>query len=429
MSEPRTPDRPAGTHPATPSAPDVPRDAALGDGRDAAGTGDRRDSRDSGAGVRRWWHVLTRRSIARRFLTGAAVVVDVAVVTIFVVDALVSPAIFHAHLMQADLSNPETVLRHVEEGMRSSNMIALAVAILIAVLAALLVSLYLATRVSASLAPLAAAARQVAAGDYTARVDAGPLGAEFDELTEAVNAMSQRLASVEQSRTRLFSDLAHEMRTPIAVVQAQLEGIEDGVVGVEDSIPVLRAQAERLTRLSSDIGLLSQAQEHALRYEFAPGEVASVVRGCVDDMALRYREAGVQLTLDVATHARAQLDTARFAQVITNLLANALNATVFAGRGRTGDRGGHVHVGVRRHGNEVVVQVRDDGVGISPEELPHVFDRFARVGPARDRSSGGFGIGLTVARAIVSAHHGTISADSPGPGRGATFTVTVPVLH
>ena len=408
MSEPRTPDRPAGTHPATPSAPDVPRDAALGDGRDAAGTGDRRDSRDSGAGVRRWWHVLTRRSIARRFLTGAAVVVGVAVVTIFVVDALVSPAIFHAHLMQADLSNPETVLRHVEEGMRSSNMIALAVAILIAVLAALLVSLYLATRVSASLAPLAAAARQVAAGDYTARVDAGPLGAEFDELTEAVNAMSQRLASVEQSRTRLFSDLAHEMRTPI---------------------PVLRAQAERLTRLSSDIGLLSQAQEHALRYEFAPGEVASVVRGCVDDMALRYREAGVQLTLDVATHARAQLDTARFAQVITNLLANALNATVSAGRGRTGDRGGHVHVGVRRHGNEVAVQVRDDGVGISPEELPHVFDRFARVGPARDRSSGGFGIGLTVARAIMSAHHGRISADSPGPGRGATFTVTVPGLH
>ncbi|MCT3016585.1 two-component sensor histidine kinase, partial [Propionibacterium freudenreichii] len=94
--------------------------------------------------------MLTRRSIARRFLTGAAVVVGVAVVTIFVVDALVSPAIFHAHLMQADLSNPETVLRHVEEGMRSSNMIALAVAILIAVLAALLVSLYLATRVSAS---------------------------------------------------------------------------------------------------------------------------------------------------------------------------------------------------------------------------------------------------------------------------------------
>lgn len=400
------------------------------------------------------WRVITRRSIARRFLSGAAVVLGVAVVTIFVVDALVSPAILHAHLMQADLTNPETVLRHVEEGARSSNLLALMVAIVIAVVAALLVSVYLATRVAASVAPLAAAARDVASGNYATHVDAGVLGAEFDELTEAFNGMSQRLASIEQSRSRLFSDLAHEMRTPLAVVQAQLEGIEDGVVGVDESIPVLQAQVERLTRLSTDIGLLSRAQEHALNYEFAPVEPATVVRASVDAMALRFGEAGVQLDLDVESHASAALDAARFGQVITNLLANALNAT---------GRGGHVHVGVTRRATDasgpsashpgahpsgsatprastvdacnrpgpgvIVVQVSDDGVGMAADEVAHVFDRFTRLGTSTDRSRGGFGIGLTVARQIVTAHHGRISAESPGAGLGAVFTVTVPALE
>lgn len=374
-------------------------------------------------------------SIGRRFLTGAALVLAVAVVTIFVVDLLVGPAIFHSHLLQADLSDPTTVLHHVEQALRSSNLIALAVASLVGVTAALLVSLYLMRRVAASLAPLAAAAEQVAAGDYSARVPSPALGSEFEAVTSAFNDMSVRLQTVQESRARLFSDLAHEMRTPIAVLIAQLEGMEDGVVSAEESSAVLRAQADRLARLSADIGLLSRAQEHAFHYDFQTVDVAEVVRGCAAAMELRFTEKGVDLAVDMSANvvAHADLhvladvptratctafaDATRLAQVITNLLANALHAS---------SAGGHVWVDVAERAGRIEVGVTDDGIGIAPDRLAEVFDRFARVGAAADSSPGGFGIGLTVAREIMAAHHGGISATSEGLGRGARFVVWLP---
>jgi two-component system, OmpR family, sensor histidine kinase BaeS len=164
--------------------------------------------------------------------------------------------------------------------------------------------------------------------------------------------------------------------------------------------------------------LLSRVEEHTLQFEFEVGSVGDVVAEAVGSMELRYRGKGVSLHFDREPTRDAVIDPTRLGQVVANLLTNALTAT---------NQGGSVTVSVTKHGAErIEVVVRDTGIGIAPEQLPHVFERFYRVDQARDRNHGGFGIGLAIARAIVEGHRGRISAASGGLGAGATFTIDLP---
>lgn len=358
------------------------------------------------------------RSLGTRFFVALSATLLAVAAAIFVVSAVVGPMIFHRHLAQADLSDRSTVVMHAEEAFQFASTISLGTGIVIAVAMALLVFRYLAARMNASLSRLESAATSIAEGDYTVRLPRLDIGSEVETLGIAFNDMARRLHTTEETRRRLLADLAHELRTPIATIRAQVEGIEDGVVATETSLPVLSAQVARLTRLSEDVMLLSRAEEHALQFEFEVGSVGDLVAETVDSLSLRYRAKGVTLRLDRHPTPDAVIDRARLGQVIANLLVNALTAT---------DTGGSV--GVRVHSpdaNRIVVEVRDTGIGITPEQLSHVFERFYRVDQARDRNHGGFGIGLAIARAIVDGHRGRISAASDGPGTGATFTIVLP---
>ncbi len=365
---------------------------------------------------------MTRLSgLAARLLAATAVVVFVGWATAWVVVAAVGPAIFHDHMIQGRASEPG-VVHHAEEAFQSASALSLAAALLAALVASVVVSLFLARRVNGSLAAATDAAHRVAAGDHSARVPRVGLGREFDELAEAsFNTMAADLAEVEATRTRMLGDLAHEMRTPLATLDGYLEAILDGVHDAdEETITLLRDQVARLSRLGEDIALVTTAEEGGLTMHRQQVAVTDLFATAQVEAQARYRERGVRLERMVsaaAAQARLDADPDRLAQVLTNLLDNALRHT---------RAGGRVDLSADRQGSTVVLRVTDDGAGIDAKHLPHLFDRFYRVDTARDRAHGGSGIGLAVVGAIVRAHDGKVTATSPGPGRGATFTVTLP---
>jgi signal transduction histidine kinase len=364
---------------------------------------------------RRW---AGRMGLAGRLFAAQSLVVLVCGVTLGLVMAGVGPAIFHNHLRQASLANTAAT-QHVEEAFASATALALGIALLVALAAALAVSAYVARRVAHPVRELAAAASDVADGRYGTRVAGAGVGIEFDTLAEAFNAMATRLAEVEATRRRLLADLGHELRTPVATIEAYVDAAEDGVdVAGEETWSVLRAQTERLQRLVADIAAVSRAEEHQLDLRLRRVEPGELTQTAVAAAQPRYRAKGVDLTLRVDPDAgNVDADTERMGQVLGNLLDNALRHT---------PPGGTVALAVDRLADAVCFTVSDTGEGIAPEHLPHVFERFYR-SDARDRGRGGSGIGLAIVRAIVLEHGGRVGAASDGPGTGATFTVRLPL--
>ena len=359
------------------------------------------------------------RGLAVRLFTAQVLVVLAGGVTLIVVATAVGPALFRTHLRQAAHGVDAQTSQHVEQAYRLANMISLGVALLAALAAALSVSGYLAHRLGRTVGTVAGAAARIADGHYTTRAAAPRLGAEFDTLTAAFNAMAARLQAVEATRRQLLADLGHEMRTPLSTIEGYLDAAEDGVnVPGEDTLAVLRGQTGRLRRLADDLAAVSRAEEQLdLHREHVAG--AELVAAAIAAARPRYTAAGIHLRHDAeAGLPTVYADPQRIGQVLGNLLDNALRHT---------PAGGTVTVTARRRAGGVQFAVADTGSGIAAEHLAHIFERFYRADTARDRDHGGSGIGLAIVRAIITSHGGQVSADSPGPGGGAVFTVTLPV--
>ncbi|MGA5298336.1 sensor histidine kinase [Nucisporomicrobium flavum] len=360
-----------------------------------------------------------RIGLAARLFAAQTLVVLVGVVTASLVAAVVGPAIFRGHLHHAGEISAETG-RHVEEAYGSANAVALGVALLCALGAGLAVSAFVARRVAHPIGQLAHIAGEITDGRYEVRAPAPGIGAEFDTVAEAFNTMAGRLQDIETTRRRLLGDLGHEMRTPLATIEAYLDAAEDGIgVDDEDTLTVLRTQTGRLRRLAEDLAAVSLAEERRVDLHPEPVAPAELVGAAVAAAAPRYAAAGVALDAGAAAGLPSvDADPQRLGQVLGNLLDNALRHT---------PAGGSVTVTADLAADRLRLQVADTGEGIPAEHLPHVFERFYRADSARDRARGGSGIGLAIVRAIVSAHGGAVSAHSDGPGRGATFTVTLPL--
>jgi signal transduction histidine kinase len=216
----------------------------------------------------------------------------------------------------------------------------------------------------------------------------------------------------------MLADLAHEMRTPLATLDAHLEALQDGVRRLDaTTLAVLQGSTARLARLAQDIGAVSRAQEGNLEIRVEATPLRDLVEAAHRAISDRYREKGVTLHADVPSDFLVLADPARVGQVVGNLLDNALRHT---------PAGGSVTTSGRAAGSWVEIWVTDTGEGIEPQHLGHVFDRFYRADPARNTSRGGSGIGLTISQALVEAQGGRITAHSDGPGRGASFVVRLP---
>jgi signal transduction histidine kinase len=361
-----------------------------------------------------------RPGIGARLLLAQTLVLVAGAATTWIVAAIVGPPLFREHLHRAGVAAVSSEQMHAEQAYTYSTAISIAVALGVSALAALVVTWYFSRRVQRSLAEVSLAAVAVADGRYDFRVSPPQLGDDFDSLAKAFNQMAGRLESVETTRRRLFGDLAHEIRTPVSVLEAYLEAVEDGVKTLDrETITMLREQTRRLVRFSNDVAALAQAEES--RASITPMSVApdTLIDTAVTAASDRYAVKGVALTSHVDGDLPALwADPHRLGQVLGNLLDNAL---------RHAPPGGRVDVATRSDHGSVTIAVTDDGDGIPAEHLPHIFERFYRADAARDREHGGAGIGLAVAKALVEAHHGEITASSRGPGTGATFTITLPV--
>ena len=339
--------------------------------------------------------------------------------TTWVVASVVGPPLFREHLHQAGVEHNSNEQFHAEQAYQHATALSIAVAITVAASTAFVVTAYLSRRLQHSIAELSQAAAAIAEGHYDIRLAPPQLGDEFENLAGSFNQMAQRLQSVESTRRRMFGDLAHEIRTPVAVLEAYLEAVEDGVKTLDpQTIAMLREQTGRLVRFSADAGALAQAEESHTAIARGPVDTAELLTALKAAFADRYAAKAVALHTDAGDTARIWADRQRLTQVLGNLLDNALRHT---------PAGGHVTLTTTRRGPEVAFTVTDDGDGIPAGHLPHVFERFYRADSARDRGHGGSGIGLAIAKALTEAHGGHISAASRGPGQGTTFTVAVPV--
>ena len=358
-------------------------------------------------------------SLASRLMIGQLIVLLAGALTITVLTVIIGPAVFHYHLLQTDLPVGSAELVHIERAYRDALALALGVGLVVSLLAAGLVTWNLARRLRQTLQSLTSAVDELSRGHYSTRVPSVGAGTELDSLAATLNDMAARLDAVEETRRQLLADLAHELRTPIATLSAHHEAMADGVIEADAAMPILAGQTVRLSRLADDISEVSRAEEGQLPVQLHPLAVDDLLASALQEWEERFETAGVALRREVALPHSVTIhaDPDRLAQVLGNLLSNALRHT---------SPGGTVTVSAATHGSTVEIAVADDGEGFTAEDRSRLFERFFRADSSRTRENSGSGIGLTISRALVDAHGGTMTAASEGPGRGATFTIRLP---
>jgi len=317
-------------------------------------------------------------------------------------------------IMSAELEQRVTEI--YLDSLADSLLLAGGVALATAVVASILVSRGIASPIH----QLAGASRRLAAGQYGERV---PIDGttEVNQLATSFNAMAVAVEDAERRRQELIGDVAHEMRTPIATLQGYLEGLLDGVIDPSDRLwAKLHDEAGRLRRLIEDLQELSRAEAHQLTVICRATQPAAIVRPAVERLESDVAERGLSLNVELPPGLpEVQADPERAIQVLTNLVTNALRYTPPPGQ---------IDVRVAAEDGVVRFEVSDSGIGIAPEHLPRVFERFYRVDKSRSRALGGAGVGLTIAQALAETMGGRISAHSSGPGRGSTFTLELPAV-
>jgi two-component system sensor histidine kinase BaeS len=359
-----------------------------------------------------------RRSLGAKLLLGELLVIIAGAATLLITALSIGPAIFRHHVRDALGTVPPDVARHLDDAFGESTLIALGIATAAAVITALAVSWVVSRRVVDPIRGIGASARRIARGAYTQRVPAEGTD-ELAALAGSFNEMAVSLESAERRRRELLSDVAHELRTPLATIEAHVEGLADGVIRADDQAwSAMRSEMARLARLVDDLQRVSQAEERQLDLRVQPVDPAELVGAAVNAIAPAYAAKGVALESDAPRGLPAvSVDPDRLAEVLANLLDNALRHT---------PTGGDVRVAARTVDHGVELTVADTGEGIASQHLARVFERFFRADAARARSTGGSGIGLAIARALVEAHGGTIIGESPGRGQGATFRIVLP---
>lgn len=367
------------------------------------------------------------RGIRAKLLLSYLVVAAVAVGGLALGSRLAGPSLFDRALHHMDGTGGGGMMGQMNEAMQQSVQDAfdramlqtLLVGGLTAGVAALVASIVISRRLTQPITALAAANRRLARGDLGARV-AVDTNDELGELAIRFNDMAAALTNVEQRRMHLIGDIAHELRTPIAILRGYLEGLSDGVVEPSPALwPQLQTETGRLARIVEDLQELSRLESGRAMLTRAPVAVEDLIDESVAALALGFRDKGVTLRKEIPAGLPLVLaDAGRAVQVLINLLSNALRST---------PADGQVVVSASDEVLAVRITVRDTGIGISREHLPFLFDRFYRVDPARSRALGGSGIGLAIVKALIEAQDGNIRAESAGLGCGATVSFTLPV--
>jgi two-component system OmpR family sensor kinase/two-component system sensor histidine kinase BaeS len=276
--------------------------------------------------------------------------------------------------------------------------------------------------IATPLAEVMGAADGVAAGDLGVRVaESGEMPEPFARLAHSFNRMAAELERADQHRRNLTADVAHELRTPLQIIQGNLEGVLDGVYRPTDEhLEATLAEARRLARMVEDLRTLSLAEAGALPLEWEETDLQEILQDVCTTFGGQAEAAGIVLTLGAQGSGSPLVimtDVGRLEQILSNLVANAVRHT---------QRGGRISLSAQAGGDTVRIAVEDNGEGIAVEDLPFVFDRFWRGDRARTRGDGGgTGLGLAIARQLAHALRGEIRVESE-LGTGSRFTVALP---
>jgi len=300
----------------------------------------------------------------------------------------------------------------------ASTQQALILGSLAAFLIALGLGLFLARSLTRPVRELTTALHAIADGELQQAVPVRSRD-ELGALSTAFNQMSADLASANQQRRQMTADIAHDLRTPVTVISGYLEALRDGVLPpTPERFAILYEESQHLQGLIEDLRTLSLADAGELTLRRQPIAPATLLHRIAAIYAHQAEQQGIALR--VAAHEQLpalHVDADRMVQVLSNLVSNALRYT---------PTGGSITISAVQSGEDMLLSVQDTGQGIAPATLPHIFDRFYRADNARAQSQGESGLGLAIAKALVEAHGGSVSAASV-PEAGATFTIRLPV--
>ncbi len=303
----------------------------------------------------------------------------------------------------------------------------LRIAIPIALIISLPASWLISRQVAAPLKRLFVAAQRIAGGQYHERIPCPENISDhqmddIQRLSLGFNNMAASLEQTESMRRQLIGDISHELRTPLTTIKGSLEGLMDGVLPAEKTtFEQIHSEADRLQRLVEDLQELSRMEGGAYTLNLQPANLAETVRSVSARMDYLFQEKNINLNNLITQEMSLVLaDPDRLEQILVNLISNAINYT---------PPGGQIELSATQVNDKIQVTVHDSGIGIAAEHLPYIFTRFYRVDKSRARPGGGSGIGLTITKLLVDAHGGSIRVESPGIGKGSTFSFTLPLAN
>ncbi len=375
-----------------------------------------------------------REHLSAKIFLSNILVIAIGMIVLLVATELAVPAAFQRHMGQMGMTTESMGMGNGQgnglgngQGMNSffQNFLAsvtesLAIATTASVIAALLVSLFISRRIVAPVQTLNTASQHIADGQYNKRVDVTGSD-ELAQLATSFNQMASQLEEVENKRRQLIGDVTHELRTPLTSIKGYMEGLVDGVLpATPETYDQIHNEASRLARLVDDLQELSRVEANAFSLDIRSTDLSPLVQTILKRLSPQATKKRITLRSNLPANLQHVLaDEDRITQVLTNLVANALQYT---------PEDGSVTISAVQKDDEVIVSVKDTGIGIPPEHMENLFTRFYRVDKSRSRNAGGgSGIGLTIARHLVEAHGGRIWVESEGEGKGSTFSFSLKV--
>ncbi|MBI5584486.1 MAG: HAMP domain-containing protein [Deltaproteobacteria bacterium] len=329
------------------------------------------------------------------------------------------PIMAHGRIVGfAGLIPPQQFLHPRQVEFLKEQRLALALAAAGLVLAAALLALLLARHLIRPVKTLASATRDIASGQYGIRLPVRSSD-ELGSLARDFNEMAGTLEKHEMARRQWIADISHELRTPVAVLQGEIEALLDGIRPItKERIRSLHGETLRLNRLVEDLYQLSLSDLGALTYRKEPLDPSDLLRRVVETFQPAFQDKGLGISLQLPSDPKQRIfgDRERLEQLFTNLVENSLRFT---------DPGGQLRISGSGEGGRVVIEFQDSPPGVPAAELDRLFDRFYRLEGSRSRAFGGAGLGLAICKNIVEAHSGTISAHA-SPWGGLLIRISLP---
>ena len=369
-----------------------------------------------------WYKRLRWRLVGSQFLV-ALVGVSIMMLATRIIIINMAPVVIRP-LLEMLLQNPGDLLQTEADliiAFRNAVLFSVLFAALGAIAAGVFSSALLWGTIINPLRMVADSSQRIADGRFDERVTVPQSsGMAMAQLVTSFNQMTATLEEEEQQRVALLGNIAHELRTPLTGLKGYLEGLLDGLFPAnEETFAWMTQEVDRLGRLVDDIQHLSRIESGQFKLDFQQVDVGQLVQRVMAQLAFQAQSKQISLQVAPVNHpilALADLD--RAAQILINLVGNAIRYT---------PEGGQVWLSVQANGRFAEISVQDDGLGIPPDAMPYIFERFYRVDHSRSRTSGGTGIGLTISRHLVWAMGGELTAVSSGLGQGSCFTFTLPL--